>query len=150
MTDINHVALVGRLTNDIGSNPKAFSYLQDGKAKASVSIAVNRSQKKQDGSYTDDVSFFDVVIWGKLAENLKPYLSKGKQIAVDGYLKQDRWQKDGQKFSRVTIVANNVELLGGKNTDNQANNQQGFQQKENSQNFENQPLSDDFPEDIPF
>lgn len=150
MTDINHIALVGRLTNDINSNPKAFSYLQDGKARAFVSIAVNRSQKKQDGSYTDDVSFFDVVIWGKLAENLKPYLTKGKQIAVDGYLKQDRWQKDGQKFSRVTIVANNIELLGGKAADNQANNQQGFQQNENNQYSGNQSPQNDFPEDIPF
>lgn len=149
MTDINHIALVGRLTNDITSNPKAFSYLQDGKAKASVSIAVNRSQKKQDGSYIDDVSFFDIVIWGKLAESLKPYLTKGKQIAVDGYLNQDRWQKDGQKFSRVIIVANNIELLGGKTTD--TNNQQSFQQNENNQYPGNQPtLTNDFPEDIPF
>lgn len=149
MTDINHIALVGRLTNDIASNPKAFSYLQDGKAKASVSIAVNRSQKKQDGSYVDDVSFFDIVIWGKLAESLKSYLTKGKQIAVDGYLKQDRWQKDGQKFSRVIIVANNIELLGGKTTD--TNNQQSFQQNENNQYPGNQStLTNDFPEDIPF
>jgi len=59
------------------------------------------------------VSFFDVTIWGKTAENLKPYLVKGKQIAVDGYLKQDRWQKDGQNFSKVNIVANSVQLLGG-------------------------------------
>ena len=59
------------------------------------------------------MSFFDVTIWGKTAENLKPYLVKGKQIAVDGYLKQDRWQKDGQNFSKVNIVANSVQLLGG-------------------------------------
>lgn len=150
MTDINHIVLVGRLTSDIDSNPKAFSHLQDGTARASIGIAVNRSQKKQDGSYADEASFFDVTVWGKQAENLKPYLTKGKQIAVDGYLKQDRWQKDGQNFSRVSIVANNIQLLGGKTADNQGGKQQGFQQKSNSQPNESQSAPDNFPEDIPF
>ena len=57
---------------------------------------------------------FAVTIWGKTAENLKPYLTKGKQIAVEGYLRQDRWEKDGQKFSKVGIVADSVMLLGGR------------------------------------
>lgn len=113
MTDINHVLVIGRLTRDFGADPRTFFYTTGGTACAKVSIAVNRSVKQSDGQWTDEVSFFDVTIWGKTAENLKPYLVKGKQIAVDGYLKQDRWQKDGQNFSKVNIVANSVQLLGG-------------------------------------
>ena len=113
MTDINHVLVIGRLTRDFGADPRTFFYTTGGTACTKVSIAVNRSVKQSDGQWTDEVSFFDVTIWGKTAENLKPYLVKGKQIAVDGYLKQDRWQKDGQNFSKVNIVANSVQLLGG-------------------------------------
>lgn len=113
MTDINSVILVGRLTKDLASDEKAFGYVANGQARANISIAVNRS-KKQGDQWVDEVNYFDVTIWGKTAENLKPYLTKGTQIAVDGYLKQDRWEKDGQKFSRVSIVADNVQLLGGK------------------------------------
>lgn len=113
MTDINSVNVVGRLTRDIGTDQYSFGYLQNGTAKAQVSIAVNRA-KKQGEQWTDEVSFFDVVIWGKTAENLKPYLTKGKQIAVSGHLHQDRWEKDGQKFSKVVIVADNVQLCGGR------------------------------------
>ena len=113
MTDINHVLVIGRLTKDFGVDPRTFFIRRGGTACAKVSIAVNRSVKQSDGQWTDEVSFFDVTIWGKTAENLKPYLVKGKQIAVDGYLKQDRWQKDGQNFSKVNIVANSVQLLGG-------------------------------------
>src|SRR5574344_347312 len=112
--DMNHVFLIGRLTRDVGADERSFAYVGNGQmARANVSIAVNHSVKKGD-QWEDEVSYFDVTIWGKTAENLKPYLTKGKQIAVEGYLKQDRWEKDGQKNSRVSIVANTVQLLGGK------------------------------------
>lgn len=113
MTDINHVMIIGRLTRDLGTDERSFAYLPSGQARANVSIAVNRSRRQGD-QWVDEVHYFDVTIWGKTAENLRPYLTKGKQIAVDGYLRQDRWEKDGQKQSRVGIVANNVQLLGGR------------------------------------
>jgi single-strand DNA-binding protein len=109
MTDINSVVLVGRITKDVGSDERSFSYVGNGTAKAVVNIAVNRGVKKGD-KWEDEVSFFDVVIWGKTAENLKPRLTKGTQITVSGYLKQDRWEKDGQKQSRVQVVADMVEI----------------------------------------
>lgn len=111
MTDINHVMLIGRLTRDL--DDRSFGYVNNGQCRANVSIAVNRSRRNGDNNWVDEVSYFDVTIWGKQAENLKQYLVKGKQIAVEGFLKQDRWEKDGQKFSKVTITANNVQLLGG-------------------------------------
>ena len=109
MTDINSVVLVGRITKDVGSDERSLSYVGNGTAKAVVNIAVNRGVKKGD-KWEDEASFFDVVIWGKTAENLKPRLTKGTQIAVSGYLKQDRWEKDGQKQSRVQVVADMVEV----------------------------------------
>lgn len=164
-TDLNHVVLVGRITRDVGSDERSFGYVGNGQARANVSIAVNRSRKDTaGGNWVEEANFFDVTIWGKQAENLKPYLTKGKQIAVDGYLKQDRWEKDGQKFSRVTIVANNVQLLGGRSDGGQqmaGGASGGFQPRPE---FNQQPASsmsgygndsfggvgNDFPEDIPF
>ena len=112
MTDLNHIVLIGRLTKDCGADERSFSYVGNGTAKAVVSLAVNRSVKKGE-KWEDEVSFFDVTIWGKMAENLKPNLVKGKQICIEGYLKQDRWEKDGKKESRVSITAEKVQLLGG-------------------------------------
>ena len=109
MTDINSVVLVGRITKDVGSDERSFSYIGNGTAKAEVNIAVNRGVKKGD-KWEVEASFFDVVIWGKTAESLKPKLIKGRQITVSGYLKQDRWEKDGQKQSRVQVVADMVEV----------------------------------------
>lgn len=125
MTDINKVFEIGRLTKDA-----SVEFIQTGTPKCEISIAVNRSVKKGN-DWVDEVSYFNVTIWGKTAQNLEKYLKKGTQICVEGYLKQDRWEKDGQKQSRVSIVAEKVQLLGsGKGGDSQNN--------------------DTFPEDNPF
>ena len=107
MADVNHVVLVGRLTRDA-----ELKYTPSGYPISSFSLAINRRKKSGD-TWVDEANFFDVDLFGKSAESLKTYLVKGKQIAVEGELRQDRWEKDGQKHSRVTISANNVQLLGG-------------------------------------
>lgn len=112
MTDLNDVVLIGRITKDVGSDERSFSFVGNGTAKAVVSLAVNRSVKKGD-AWEDEVSFIDCTIWGRTAENLKDKLTKGKQVCIHGYIKQDRWEKDGQKQSRLNIVAETVQLLGG-------------------------------------
>ena len=117
MTDTNSIILIGRITKDCGADERSFSFVGNGTAKAVVSLAVNRSVKKGE-KWEDEVSFIDVTIWGKMAENLKPNLVKGKQICVCGYLKQDRWEKDGQKQSRLIVVADSIQLLGGGNRQN--------------------------------
>ena len=156
MTDVNSVNIIGRLTRDLGEND--FGYIGNGQARANVSIAVNRS-KKQGEEWVNEVSYFDITIWGKTAENLKPYLTKGNQIGITGHLKQDRWEKDGQKHSRVSIVADVVQLLGGKSDNgsdggyqqNYSQNQQSaFTPRNNAPAAPEEPSSEDFPEDIPF
>jgi single-strand DNA-binding protein len=112
MADMNHVNLIGRLTRDAELN-----YTASGQAVSKFSIAVNRSVKRGE-KWEDEANFFDVVLWGKRAESLGQYLAKGKRIGVDGELRQDRWQKDGQTRSKVEIVAININLLGGGNGEN--------------------------------
>jgi single-strand DNA-binding protein len=107
MADINRVILVGRLTRNA-----ELKYTNSGSAVSRFGIAVNQRRKKDD-QWVDEASFFDVVVWGKTAESLNQYLLKGKQIGVEGQLRQDRWEQDGQSRSKVEIVATNIQLLGG-------------------------------------
>ena len=138
MTDMNRVSIIGRVVRDIGGND--FGYTAGGTARLNLSIAVNRSEKSG-GQWADRASFFDITVWGKTAENVKSYIGKGKQIAVDGYLDQQRWEKEGKKFSKVVIVANQVQLLGGKDANGTPQQAQGYQDAGSG---------DGFPEDIPF
>lgn len=108
--DTNNFTLIGRLTRDA-----ALKYTSGGMAIAEFSIAVNR-QEKHGETWVDEPSFFDMAIFGKRAEGLAPYLLKGQQVAVNGELKQDRWEKDGKKNSKVAFQVNDLQLLGsGKN-----------------------------------
>ncbi len=157
-SDINSVVIVGRLTRDA-----ELRYLNTGTAVASISIAVNRSKKEGD-QWISEANFFDVTYFGKGAEAIKPYLTKGTQIAVQGSLRQDRWEKEGQKFSRVNILADSIELLGSRSNSQNSNNADsfgGYQQRSYSQNQSSSngyeqsqdSFGDDnsgFPEDIPF
>jgi len=161
-SDLNSVTLVGRLTRDA-----ELSYLPSGTAVAKISLAVNRNRKEGE-QWISEANYFDVSLFGRSAENLKAYLTKGKQIAVQGSLRQDRWEKDGQKFSRVNIVANDVQLLGGRSDNGgsgysaPSGGNQGYSNNygQPSQPSYNQPMSmpeetfggdnSGFPEDIPF
>ena len=117
MADLNRVTEIGHLTRD-----EELKYTPGGMAIGNVSIAVNRRVKKGQ-EWVDEANYFDVVIFGKQAESLKRFLTKGKQIAVDGFLKQERWQdqQTGQTRSAVKIVANDIQLLGGNGGSSQNN-----------------------------
>jgi single-strand DNA-binding protein len=153
--DINHVVLVGRLTRDA-----ELKSIASGQAVCKFSIAVNRS-KKNGEQWEDEPNFFDVVLWGRRGEALHQYLNKGKLVGVDGELRQDRWQQDGQNRSKVEIVANNIQLLGGGpgggggsssgSSFGGSNNSHAQQQGQNwqAQNG-NAPADDGFADDIPF
>ena len=110
MQDLNTITIIGRLTRDA-----KIEYTQGGTSLCNISIASNESQKDGD-NWKDYANFFDVTIWGKQAEGLAQYLLKGKQIAVEGRLHQDRWtdKETNQNRSKVKITAERVQLLGGK------------------------------------
>ena len=110
MTDLNNVFITGNVVHDIGER----DVVKVGDTtKLTITIATNKSVKSN-GEWKNKASFFDVVLWGKLADNLKPYIVKGKGIGVVGTLEQDRWEKDGKKGSKIYITADNIKLLGGK------------------------------------
>ncbi len=162
MTDLNHVTLIGRLTRDA-----ELKYTPNGFAISNFSIAVNRRRKNGE-QWVEEANFFDITLYGKSAESLKQYLIKGKQVAVDGELRQDRWEQDGQPRSRVVIAANNIQLLGGGGSSSQGSYGAGnksasydkgsytadYPAKSEAQNFDApNPYGGndaDFPEDIPF
>ncbi|MFW5777288.1 MAG: single-stranded DNA-binding protein [Spirochaetota bacterium] len=106
-TDINSVVLIGRLTRDA-----ELRYSNSGTAICKFSIANNYSRKTGD-TWGEETNFFDAVLMGRRAEALQKYLVKGKQIGIKGELRQDRWEQDGQRRSRVEIWVNDVNLLGG-------------------------------------
>ena len=152
--DINIVTIVGRLTRD-----SELKYTNSGTAVCKFSLAVNRKKRSGD-QWTDEVSYFDVVLWGKQGEALQQYLGKGKQIAVSGELRQNRWEQDGQSRSKVEIIANNLQLLGG-NTGGGggsyggSRNETSANKPSNNESFGNfKPTSNNGPEnfedDIPF
>jgi single-strand DNA-binding protein len=106
MADVNHVILIGRLTRDA-----ELKYTSGGMAVCKFAIAVNK-RRKQGEQWVDEANFFDIVLWGRQGETLNQYLVKGKQVAVEGELHQNRWEQDGQSRSKIEINANNVQLLG--------------------------------------
>ena len=107
MADINHVVLVGRLTRDA-----ELKYTTGGQAVCKFSVAINRP-KKVGEKWEEEANFFDIVLWGRQGEAINQYLLKGKVVGIEGELRQDRWQQDGQNRSRIEVVARNIQLLGG-------------------------------------
>ena len=110
MTDLNQIIVSGNMVHDIGE--RDIQKLGE-TTKLTITIANNKSVK-QNGEWTTKANFFDIVLWGKMADSLKPYLVKGKSLAIVGRLDQDRWEKDGKKGSKVYITADSIKLLGGR------------------------------------
>jgi len=158
--DHNHVSIIGRLVRDAELKSTA-----NGFAVCKFSIAVNRKKKEGD-TWTDEANFFDITLWGRQAESLSQYLLKGKQIAVAGELRQDRWQQDGQNRSKIEIVAESVQLLGGGSDSrsgsgygnsygNENRNNGGYSESRQQPTYRNQGTTtrenpDGFTDDIPF
>lgn len=136
MNDLNSVVLIGRLTRD-----SELKYTNGGTAVSKFAIACNKRRKDGD-QWNDEASFFDIVLWGKSAEGLNQYLTKGKQVAIEGELNQNRWTQDGQNRSKVEIIARSVQLLGGKSEDRKPEGQRGTTDAELA--------NDGFTDDIPF
>ena len=107
MALINSVVLVGNLTRDA-----EIRYFNNGNAIVKFSIAQNRRKKVGD-AWQDEAMYFDISFGGKGAEAVHKYLTKGKQVAVQGELRQDRWEQDGQARSKVLVSCFELQLLGG-------------------------------------
>ena len=108
---LNKVLQIGRLTRD-----PEIRFLPSGTQVTGFSIAVNRAYKTKDSDeWKEETYYFDVETFGNLAERLGKQLTKGKQVLVEGSLRQDRWEnKEGEKRSKIKIVAEKVSLIGNK------------------------------------
>lgn len=106
--DINKVIIIGRLTRD-----PEIRTISTGTSVAKFSIAVNRKYSVNSEA-REEVSYFNCVAWGRLVEVVRQYCQKGKQVAIEGRLRQNRWQdqQSGQNRSTVEIVTENLQLLG--------------------------------------
>ena len=106
---LNKVLLMGNLTRD-----PEVKYTPKGTAVCDLGIAINDSYKAQDGSIKETVTFVDVEVWGRTAENCKQYLTKGRPVFVEGQLRLDQWETpQGEKKSRMKVRAISVQFLGG-------------------------------------
>ena len=105
----NQVTLMGNLTRDpeLRSTPS-------GQSVCSFSLALNRSYKGADGNWQEATDYVDVVAWGPLGERVAQYLTKGRPALVSGRLQSSSWEKDGQKRTKVEVVAQDVTFLGGR------------------------------------
>jgi single-strand DNA-binding protein len=108
--DINRVIITGRLTKD----PDHRTFPEKNSSVCSLRVAVNGRRRNPDtNQWEDQANFFDVTVWGQQGDNCARYLSKGRQIAVDGRLRHRTWETDGQTRSAVDIIADSVQFLGG-------------------------------------
>jgi single-strand DNA-binding protein len=109
MASFNRVILVGNLTRD-----PELRYIQSGMAVTDIGLAVNDRRKTPSGDWVDEATFVDVTLWGRTAEVVCEYCGKGKPLLVEGRLKYDTWEKDGQKRSKLSVVGERIQLLGSK------------------------------------
>lgn len=136
---LNKVILIGNLTR----NPEPRK-TGGGTSVCGFDIAVNRKFKGANGEAKDEVTFVSCEAWGKTADNVCQYLSKGSQVLIEGRLKLDQWEKDGVKKQRLSVVCETVQFLNGKKS---------AEKEAAGENFESQSQpssSAEKPYDLPF
>jgi single-strand DNA-binding protein len=104
----NQVILMGNLTRD-----PELKAIPSGQSVCQFSLALNRSYKDSSGEWKEATDYVDVVAWGPLAERVAQYCQKGKQVLVNGRIQSRSWEQDGQKRSKVEVLAQDVTFLGG-------------------------------------
>jgi len=109
MASFNRVILVGNVTRDV-----ELKYIPSGTAVTELGLAVNDRRKDQSGQWIDETTFVDVTLWGRQAEVAGEYLSKGSPVLIEGRLKLDTWETDGQKRSKLHVVGQRMQMLSGR------------------------------------
>lgn len=138
MASLNRVVLIGNLTR----NPE-LRFTPNGTPVANFGIAVNRKWTNKQGERVEGVDYFNIVVWGKLAELCGDFITKGSPVAIDGRLQSRSWEtEDGNKRSIVEIVAENVQFLN-KRTASDQNDDGGSE--EIHTNIETDILEEDIP-----
>jgi single-strand DNA-binding protein len=109
MANLNKVLLIGRLTRDPETRTTGT-----GSTVVAFGLAVNRTYTRRDsGERVEETCFVDVEAWGRTGETIARWMRKGRQIFVEGRLKFDSWERDGQRRSKLTVVAETFQFLDG-------------------------------------
>lgn len=109
MASYNRVMLIGNLTRDID-----LRHTPGGTAVTDMGMAVNDRRKNAQGEWVDEVTYVDVTLWGRTAEIAAEYLRKGSPVFIEGRLKLDSWEAEGQKKYKLRVVGERLQLLGGR------------------------------------
>ena len=109
MASYNRVILVGNLTRDV-----ELRYIPSGQAVSDVTVAVNDRRKTASGDWVEEATFVDVTLWGRNAEVASEYLSKGAPVLIEGRLKLDRWETEGQKRSKLRVICEKMQMLSAR------------------------------------
>ncbi len=154
-SSFNRVILLGNLTRDV-----EIRYIPSGMAVTDIGLAVNDRRKNQSGEWTEETTFVDVTLWGRTAEVAGEYLSKGSPILIEGRLKLESWETEGQKRSKLKVVGERMQMVGGRSGGNVAEAGESRRASRSvDQNEYNQPAAvsaseppagDETSEDIPF
>ena len=154
MASFNRVVLVGNLTRDV-----ELRRTPQGTAVTDIGLAVNERVKRND-EWVDEANFFDITLWGRTAEVASEYLAKGSSVLIEGRLKYETWsQDDGSKRSKVKVVGERMQMLGGRSGGGQTGSVGGGSQSSSSASSQpqsapasyQQPASSPPPgDDVPF
>lgn len=109
MPNLNRVFLMGNLTRDV-----ELKSIASGQQVANLGLAINRRWKDPNGQDREEVVYVDCEAWGRTAETLAKYLAKGKPVFIEGRLKLDQWEKEGQKHSKLRVVVEGFQFVDGK------------------------------------
>lgn len=118
---VNQVILLGNLTRD-----PELRQTPSGQSVVSFSLALNRAYKAQNGDWQEATDYIDCVAWGPLAERVSQYLTKGRRALVQGRLQSRSWEKDGQKHSKVEVLANDVTFVDSRGGDGEGGGSGGY------------------------
>lgn len=139
MKDLNSVFVIGRLTKDAAMNGDRCEF----------SIGFNTTKKDHSGQWVEESNYLNLALFGNHARNLLGHLRKGVQVAVSGHLKQNRWEKDGQKYSALNVMVDDLQVVNfqshNKKDDGKA---QAPEVQSEPPQYSQGEL--DYPDDIPF
>jgi single-strand DNA-binding protein len=147
MASFNRVVLLGNLTRDI-----ELRYIGNGTAVTDIGLAVNDRVKRND-QWVDETTFVDITLWGRTAEVANEYLSKGSSVLIEGRLKMESWEKDGQKRTKLKVIGERMQMVGGKGGGGQGGGSRGGSSRSTSDDSHEYSSAgmDSIPDDeIPF
>lgn len=140
---LNQVTLMGNLTRD-----PELRQTPNGQNVTSLSLALNRSYKDQSGEWQEATDYVDIVAWGPLAERVSQYLNKGSRCLVQGRLQSRSWEQEGQKRSKVEVLANDVTFLDSKGSSSSNGSDVVYDEPQSKPSSKKSAKKDEVIEDI--